>query len=168
MSYISSLWEEKGRSHESLNNVNIKGNLLGKESFIWGNLFMGLVFWFCFLRTYIRGTNTILVFRTCAKEKGKARQKQKAERCIPAIKKSMKNDAKKKKPDVLQRATTYDLDCDPLGMFALFFSFILWYIFKWAPHCLIVYSVCSTGFLTYTALKFSFFSLVKRRNCDHL
>ena len=40
MSYISSLWEEKGRSHESLNNVKIKGNLLGKESFIWGNLFI--------------------------------------------------------------------------------------------------------------------------------
>ena len=92
---------------------------------------MGLVYWFCFLRTYIRGKNTILNFRTCAKEKGKARQKQKAKRCIPAIQKSMKNDARKEKPDVLQRTTTtYDLDCDPLGMFALFFSFILWYIFK--------------------------------------
>lgn len=53
--------------------------------------------------------------RTCAKEKGKARQKQKAKRCIPAIQKSMKNDARKEKPDVLQRTTTtYDLDCDPL------------------------------------------------------
>ena len=40
MSYISSLWEEKGRSHESLNSVKIKGNLLGEKSFIWGNLFI--------------------------------------------------------------------------------------------------------------------------------
>lgn len=84
---------------------------------------MGLVFWFCFLRTYIRGENTILVFRACEKEKGKARQNQKAERCVPDIQKSMKNDARKTKPAVLQRATTtYDLDCDSLGMFALFFS----------------------------------------------
>ncbi|XP_055274300.1 mis18-binding protein 1 isoform X2 [Moschus berezovskii] len=53
--------------------------------------------------------------RTCEKEKGKARQKQKAKRCVPDIQKSMKNDARKKIPDVLQRATTtYDLDCDSL------------------------------------------------------
>uniref|UniRef100_A0A8C6DL63 Mis18-binding protein 1 n=1 Tax=Moschus moschiferus TaxID=68415 RepID=A0A8C6DL63_MOSMO len=43
------------------------------------------------------------------------RQKQKAKRCVPDIQKSMKNDARKKIPDVLQRATTtYDLDCDSL------------------------------------------------------
>lgn len=120
MSYRSSLWEEKGRSHESLNNVKIKGNLLGEKSFIWGNLF---IYGFCFLRTYIRGKNTLLVFRTCEKKKGKARKKQKAKRCIPDIQKSMKNDARKKNPNVLQRATTtYDRDCDSLGMSALYFS----------------------------------------------
>lgn len=67
--------------------------------------------------------NTILVFRSCEKKGGKARQKQKTERVVPDIRKSMKNDAGEKKPEVLQRATaTYDLDCDHLGMFALFFS----------------------------------------------
>ncbi|XP_061015216.1 mis18-binding protein 1 [Dama dama] len=59
--------------------------------------------------------NFLEQLRACEKEKGKARQNQKAERCVPDIQKSMKNDARKTKPDVLQRATTtYDLDCDSL------------------------------------------------------
>ncbi|OWK08880.1 hypothetical protein Celaphus_00015454 [Cervus elaphus hippelaphus] len=59
--------------------------------------------------------NFLEQLRACEKEKGKARQNQKAKRCVPDIQKSMKNDARKTKPDVLQRATTtYDLDCDSL------------------------------------------------------
>lgn len=59
--------------------------------------------------------NFLEELRTCEKKKGKARKKQKAKRCIPDIQKSMKNDARKKNPNVLQGATTtYDRDCDSL------------------------------------------------------
>ncbi|KAB0395416.1 hypothetical protein E2I00_020091, partial [Balaenoptera physalus] len=59
--------------------------------------------------------NFLEQLRSCEKKEGKARQKQKTERVVPDIRKSMKNDAGEKKPDVLQRATaTYDLDCDHL------------------------------------------------------
>ncbi|XP_032477676.1 mis18-binding protein 1 isoform X2 [Phocoena sinus] len=59
--------------------------------------------------------NFLEQLRSCEKKGGKARQKQKTERVVPDIRKSMKNDAGEKKPEVLQRATaTYDLDCDHL------------------------------------------------------
>ncbi|XP_057398608.1 mis18-binding protein 1 isoform X2 [Balaenoptera acutorostrata] len=59
--------------------------------------------------------NFLEQLRSCEKKEGKARQKQKTERVVPDIRKSMKNDAGEKKTDVLQRATaTYDLDCDHL------------------------------------------------------
>ncbi|XP_049562842.1 mis18-binding protein 1 isoform X2 [Orcinus orca] len=59
--------------------------------------------------------NFLEQLRSCEKKGGKARQKQKTERVVPDIRKSMKNDAGEKKPEVLQRATaTCDLDCDHL------------------------------------------------------
>nr|XP_058914938.1 mis18-binding protein 1 isoform X2 [Kogia breviceps] len=59
--------------------------------------------------------NFLEQLRSCEKKEGKARQKQKTKRVVPDIRKSMKNDAREKKTDVLQRATaTYDLDCDHL------------------------------------------------------
>ncbi|TKC39150.1 hypothetical protein EI555_017057 [Monodon monoceros] len=59
--------------------------------------------------------NFLEQLRSCEKKGGKARQKQKTERVVPDIRKSMKNDAGEKKTEVLQRATaTYDLDCDHL------------------------------------------------------
>lgn len=63
------------------------------------------------------------VFRSCEKKKKKARQKQKSRRFVPDIGKSMKNDAGVNQTDGPQRTSTiYDLDCNHLGMFALFFS----------------------------------------------
>ncbi|XP_054944380.1 mis18-binding protein 1 isoform X3 [Physeter macrocephalus] len=59
--------------------------------------------------------NFLEQLRSCEKKEGKARQKQKTKRVVPDIRKSMKNDAREKETDVLQRATaTYDLDCDHL------------------------------------------------------
>nr|XP_030710738.1 mis18-binding protein 1 isoform X2 [Globicephala melas] len=59
--------------------------------------------------------NFLEQLRSCEKKGGKARQKQKTERVVPDIRKSMKNDAGEKKTEVLQRATaTCDLDCDHL------------------------------------------------------
>ncbi|XP_026966955.1 mis18-binding protein 1 isoform X2 [Sagmatias obliquidens] len=59
--------------------------------------------------------NFLEQLRSCEKKGGKARQKQKTERVVPDIRKSMKNDAGEKKIEVLQRATaTCDLDCDHL------------------------------------------------------
>lgn len=57
MLYLSCLWEEKGRSHESLNNVRLKVICWGKKLYLrdFHLLFMGFVFCFCFLRTNIRG-----------------------------------------------------------------------------------------------------------------
>lgn len=61
------------------------------------------------------------IFRAC--EKKKTKQKQKSRRFVPDIGKSMKNDAGVNQKDDLQRTSTiYDLDCNHLGMFALFFS----------------------------------------------
>lgn len=63
------------------------------------------------------------VFRACEKKKKKARQKQKSRRFVPDIGKSMKNDAGVNQTDGPQRTSTInDLDCNHLGMFALFFS----------------------------------------------
>ncbi|XP_045360276.2 mis18-binding protein 1 [Camelus bactrianus] len=60
--------------------------------------------------------NFLEQLRACEKKKGKARQKQKTERFVPDIRKSIKNGTKENKTDVLQRAsTTYDLDCDHLA-----------------------------------------------------
>ncbi|XP_058396630.1 mis18-binding protein 1 isoform X2 [Diceros bicornis minor] len=56
--------------------------------------------------------NFLEQLRTSGKKEERARQKQKARRFVPNIRKSVKNDAGENQTDILQRAsTTYDLDC---------------------------------------------------------
>jgi hypothetical protein len=95
-------------------------------------LFVDLVFCFVFfffpfslfvLRISIKGKNNIAVFRAEGKNRGKARQKQKTARFVPEMEKSVEDDVEENQKDSLQKAsTTYDLDCDKLGMSLL----VLW------------------------------------------
>lgn len=67
--------------------------------------------------------NNIIVFRAGEKNREKTKRKQKIGRSVRDIRKSMKNDAQENQTDTVQRATTtYDFDCDQLGMFCLYFS----------------------------------------------
>ncbi|XP_057579657.1 mis18-binding protein 1 isoform X2 [Hippopotamus amphibius kiboko] len=59
--------------------------------------------------------NFLEQLRACEKKERKARQKHKAEKFVPGLRKSMKSDAGGEETDVLRRATaTYDLACDRL------------------------------------------------------